>query len=441
MAVEGLLLKQNRKGPRRSAIRYRLSEFGIGSSSAATSYLGYRYQVEADTGPDQGRDPVRIIADLTAATLHALCVVDRLRETYGPVDATLRCAQYGCATEGAAAATLLRAARAGTPTDLTWSRKYCDHLDNLTLLVLLVPGPTTAELRRLAGSWLTTVPPTGVERIDRMVGAERLLVPHLHAIGSKPSVTRTRTLEQVRGLLDGRFDFLIPGKSTLPVRSNAIVPAVPSRMQSAVKPAGDTPAAVEARVASATERIDFTVLPAGVELSTVGREITRRSSLGHGHAPDLQRMSILDAMADYFGRERCRFLRGESSGVTYRSGTGANIDEDYLVLVVDVRNARGSRIGEDAIAISPIAGKHATFYVRCGPNAVPWTEIFSYPKKQATALGARRLTFKCPPGLDPYRAMRERLIALANCRSADFHDKAKRPVHITGTYRYKIAGG
>ncbi|MGW5148233.1 putative dsRNA-binding protein [Rhodococcus koreensis] len=165
-------------------------------------------------------------------------------------------------------------------------------------------------------------------------------------------------------------------------------------------------------------RLTFEVLPGGTSRDFV----TERQRAHERQHPrtlptlDPRRTDILDELAGHYGPARCTFYRGfATQGQLYE--IGENITEDYLILVID----RGR--GEDAIAISPAAGRHATYLLRHDVTERPWNEVFAHPKLDAKDLGAKRLVFRDRFPLDQYLSMREKARALLDCRPQLFHGR------------------
>lgn len=165
-------------------------------------------------------------------------------------------------------------------------------------------------------------------------------------------------------------------------------------------------------------RLTFEVLPGGTSRDFV----TERQRAHERQHPrtlptlDPRRTDILDELAGHYGPAQCTFYRGfATQGQLYE--IGENITEDYLILVID----RGR--GEDAIAISPAAGRHATYLLRHDVTERPWNEVFAHPKLDAKDLGAKRLVFRDRFPLDQYRSMREKARALLDCRPQHFHSR------------------
>lgn len=149
------------------------------------------------------------------------------------------------------------------------------------------------------------------------------------------------------------------------------------------------------------QELAFTVLPQGEQLRSflAGMRATGRY---HGRQVDEDRLTVLDDLEKHFGADRCqwhtsnRFSRGN--------------DNHYLVLAIE------SPDGQHAVAISPLAGEHATYVVRHVGDQAPWNIVLASSKTEARQRGAQRLPFIVPAsGIDKYTAMRERIIALLEC--------------------------
>ncbi|AYE99308.1 hypothetical protein C0J29_30520 (plasmid) [Mycobacterium paragordonae] len=76
------------------------------------------------------------------------------------------------------------------------------------------------------------------------------------------------------------------------------------------------------------------------------------------------------------------------------------------------------------MAISPLAGRHATYVVRHECADADWKSIFAHPKFEARLLGARKLLFTTRAGpSDQYRAMRDKIINLLECHPREFRKR------------------
>jgi hypothetical protein len=115
------------------------------------------------------------------------------------------------------------------------------------------------------------------------------------------------------------------------------------------------------------------------------------------------------------------------------SESSRGVDNHYLVLAI--KSVNGS--GENAVAISPLTGQHATYVVRRECTDADWADIFASPKIEARVRGARRLLFTSPDRrTDKYNAMRDKVIALLECDPTDF---LKPLVFDENADRYRMA--
>lgn len=157
------------------------------------------------------------------------------------------------------------------------------------------------------------------------------------------------------------------------------------------------------RASRRTSDLEFEILPQGEQLRAFLGEI-RRSKMYSGYRVDERRLTVLEDLQARFGAERCTWHRGHS----HADGIGSN----YLVLAIG--SANGS--GENAVAVSPLAGRHATYVVRHDWAEADWRILLAHPKFEARLRGARKLLFTAgADGIDQYNAMRDKIINLLEC--------------------------
>lgn len=157
-----------------------------------------------------------------------------------------------------------------------------------------------------------------------------------------------------------------------------------------------------------TTNLAFQILPQGEQLRTFLGDI-RRSKLYSGYRVDEHRLTVLEDLQKHFGATRCTWHRGLDSA----GGIGGR----YLVLAI--KSTNGS--GENAVAISPLAGRHATYLVRRECAEADWDILFAHPKFEARLRGARKLLFtNRADHTDPYSAMRDKIIKLLECHPREF---------------------
>ena len=182
------------------------------------------------------------------------------------------------------------------------------------------------------------------------------------------------------------------------------------------------------------QELDFKILPAGTDLREFAETIVERLNDRDKAHVDLDRLNVLNATREYAGKDRCYFAHGKKTGsqmLDYETDT--LIDEDYIVLVIQDLNETGETLCEHALAISPIAQKHAAYLTRNDVSAGSWREILSLPKQDARYFGARDLRFTGSSGRTPYAMMEEKIKALLECHSDDFQKKLR--MRADGTYR------
>lgn len=144
-----------------------------------------------------------------------------------------------------------------------------------------------------------------------------------------------------------------------------------------------------------TEELPFVVLPPGEALRNFLASLRSKA----GRHFDQNRVNVLDDLEHHFGAHRCRWHHGSTDS--------RGINNRYLILTI------ASGDGEHAVAISPLAGEHATYVVRHDYCQDPWTVVLAGSKIRARRRGARRLPFTTSASsTDQYTAMRQRIIAL-----------------------------
>lgn len=159
--------------------------------------------------------------------------------------------------------------------------------------------------------------------------------------------------------------------------------------------------------------IAFELLPPGEQAQKFLDDI-RKSGRYQGHHVDERRLDVLEHLQKYFTPNRCRLHKG--------SMTSSGVDNRYLVLVI--KSASGA--SENAVAISPLAGLHATYVVRRECADADWQVIFAAPKPDARRQGARKLLFVGSGHEDPYTTMRDKIVNLLECARANFPERRNR---------------
>ncbi|MBU3750826.1 MAG: hypothetical protein FGM52_10295, partial [Mycobacterium sp.] len=192
------------------------------------------------------------------------------------------------------------------------------------------------------------------------------------------------------------------------LHSRAHLVALQLKRYDFLRPFRDSAAAFVAPKPRINSHLAFEILPQGEQLRTFLGEI-RTSKKYRGYTVDERRLTVLEDLQNHFGAANCTWHRGIEAG----GGIGTR----YLVLAVN----RPGREGQDAVAVSPLAGRHATYVVRRDCVEADWEVLFAHPKFEARLRGARKLLFtsRADDG-DPYRAMLAKVIKLLECPAREF---------------------
>jgi hypothetical protein len=150
--------------------------------------------------------------------------------------------------------------------------------------------------------------------------------------------------------------------------------------------------------------LPFAVLPRGRQLRTF-LDSLRSSGLYRGHQVDEQRVTVLEDIEKHFGADRCAWHEGTASS--------SGFDNHYVVLTIKSANDSG----DHAVAISPLAGEHATYVVRSDCTEANWTTVLAQSKPDAREQGALKFLFA---GIDPYSGMRAKVVDALECPRLDF---------------------
>ncbi|ADU01809.1 Translation initiation factor IF-2, N-terminal region [Mycolicibacterium gilvum Spyr1] len=190
--------------------------------------------------------------------------------------------------------------------------------------------------------------------------------------------------------------------------SRASLAALQLKRYDFLRPFRDSAVGLRALAHRATPDLAFQVLPQGEQLRKFLGEV-RASKRYSGYRVDEHRLTVLEDLQKHFGAHRCVWHRGSDSS----DGIGIR----YLVLAIKSDNGSG----ENAVAISPLAGRHATYVVRADCAEADWKTLFAYPKFEARLRGARKLLFTDNRGdTDQYGAMRDKIIKLLECHPREF---------------------
>ena len=182
------------------------------------------------------------------------------------------------------------------------------------------------------------------------------------------------------------------------------------------------------------QEVDFTVLPAGTAIRDYAEELYGGLSESDKARVDMKRLGVLEKLRDNMGPERCFYVHGKPVGTMLDEETGQYVGTDYLGLVIQTHDTFGRVVGEDAIAISPIAKKHAGYIFRHDINPdLSWRGVLSLPKPQAREKGARPLKFTQVAGWDMYEAYTAKAMELLTCPVGQFGPNYELRI-INGSY-------
>jgi len=154
--------------------------------------------------------------------------------------------------------------------------------------------------------------------------------------------------------------------------------------------------------------LPFAVLPRGEQLRTFLSGL-RSIGLYRGHQVDEQRVAVLEEVEAYFGADRCEWHEGTASSTGF--------DNHYVVLTVNSDNEC------HAVAVSPLAGEHATYIVRSDCTEEDWMTVLAQSKPAAREQGAHKFLFA---GSDPYSSMRAKIIDALECSPQEFQKQGGR---------------
>lgn len=171
-------------------------------------------------------------------------------------------------------------------------------------------------------------------------------------------------------------------------------------------------------------QLDWEVLPPG-EIETISREIVRQAQTeNYNPTIDLKRLRILDNLRTLWGEDNCYYARGALSARRVIHDGGQDEADQYLMLILQEKDADGSVIAEHAIAESPIAGPNALYVFRQDVSeGLDWRDVMSLPKSYARDFGARNVKHALPRGeTDLVGSMTEKVTALMSATPQEFKD-------------------
>jgi Translation initiation factor IF-2, N-terminal region len=150
--------------------------------------------------------------------------------------------------------------------------------------------------------------------------------------------------------------------------------------------------------------LPFAVLPRGEQLRTF-LDGLRSSGRYRGRQVDEQRVTVLEDIEKHFGADRCEWHE--------RAASSSGFDNHYVVLTIKSANDSG----DHAVAISPLAGEHATYVVRSDCAKANWMTVLAQSKPEAREQGALKFLFT---GTDPYSGMCAKVVDALECPPQEF---------------------
>ncbi|MDT5045593.1 MAG: hypothetical protein QOG75_1446, partial [Mycobacterium sp.] len=150
--------------------------------------------------------------------------------------------------------------------------------------------------------------------------------------------------------------------------------------------------------------LPFAVLPRGEQLRAF-LDGLRSSGRYRGRQVDEQRVTVLEDIEKHYGADRCEWHE--------RAASSSGFDNHYVILTIKSANDSG----DHAVAISPLAGEHATYVVRSDCAQANWMTVLAQSKPDARELGA--LTFHFT-GTDPYSGMCAKVVDALECPPEEF---------------------
>jgi len=150
--------------------------------------------------------------------------------------------------------------------------------------------------------------------------------------------------------------------------------------------------------------LPFAVLPRGEQLRTF-LDGLRSSGRYRGRQVDEQRVTVLEDIEKHFGADRCEWHE--------RAASSSGFDNHYVVLTIKSANDSG----DHAVAISPLAGEHATYVVRSDCAKANWMTVLAQSKPEAREQGALKFLFT---GIDPYSGMCAKVVDALECPPQEF---------------------
>jgi hypothetical protein len=175
--------------------------------------------------------------------------------------------------------------------------------------------------------------------------------------------------------------------------------------------------------------LDWTVLPDDEgELTQQAKDIvkqieSRSEETGRKADIDLDRLNILRNIREAWGKDRCYYARGTLGNRPKVNIAGKEYPDEYIVLVLQDINKDGNILTEHAIAESPVVGPNAMYVFRSDVSeGYNWRQVYSLPKRQARALGARRVKHTTSNGRSIVDELTDKVTCLLTATPEEFEN-------------------
>ncbi|MBL8121452.1 hypothetical protein JNM87_01750 [Candidatus Saccharibacteria bacterium] len=167
------------------------------------------------------------------------------------------------------------------------------------------------------------------------------------------------------------------------------------------------------------EQLDIDILPAGTKIREYVEGLISNLTESEKAKVDMRRVRTLQDLSDEFNVPGAYFVHGKPRKVM-QSEQGTDINSAYIGLVLPRYGEKGELVGEDVIAISPVARQHAAYLYRHDVSQRGWQEVLAHDKTLAKQLGARPLKFTHIAGEDTFEQFKKKVKALFLCDPEEF---------------------
>lgn len=369
-------------------VRRRLQAFAL--SPESHGYLAWRIsELVTRAGHAENQSPDGILKDISQIVTEDKKLVTALEDAYS-----------GCFSSPDVARRALNSEFMKVDLELRWSsgtealRRSRSSLAFLRRAIMLTYagkdysqglGPMLARIQPPLMPKFVNLPPHVFASIGNLRRTVVLINRLFSGIDAEPGKPYTTGLRELIGLRSGAFDFVLEPEAE-PVNSGPLN----------------------------ANRLPLVLLPPGEQIHPFVAGLRRSGRYRDGEV-DPRRLDVLTQLWNHLNESgKCTLYEG--------AFPAKGVDNGYLVLAIAYEG-----YGEDAVAISPWKGEHATFVVRADSGAQrSWRTVLTRTKEEAKELGARRLVFKGNPdyGIDAYEAMFQKVIALFTCEPEHFESAA-----------------